>query len=136
MKKCTELWSQNKIAGIEWMKGFIRHKKLSLRKPENTSLSRATSFNRQNVNEFQINLERVLCKSKISPERIFNINETRPFMTVVQAPNVIAQRGQKQVCHTIPPVFIGITRPPVFVYPRASLQERMLTRGPNGCVGF
>ena len=88
LKKCPELWSQNKIAGIEWIKGFmIRLKKLFLRKPENTSLSRVTSFNHQNVNEFQINLERVFCKSKFSPE--FNIDKTS-VMTAVQAPNVIA----------------------------------------------
>ncbi|XP_065654572.1 uncharacterized protein LOC136081202 [Hydra vulgaris] len=31
---------------------------------------------------------------------------------------------------------VGNTIPPVFIYPRARFQERMLTGGPNGCVGF
>lgn len=30
LKKCPELWEQNQIAGIKWMKGFMRrHKNLS-----------------------------------------------------------------------------------------------------------
>ena len=28
------------------------------------------------------------------------------------------------------------TIPPIFIYPRARFQERMLTGGSNGCVGF
>lgn len=77
LKKCPESWKQNQLAGIEWMKGFMRrHKNLSLRKPENTSLSRATSFNRHNVTEFQNNLERALQKATFTPDRIFNLDET------------------------------------------------------------
>jgi hypothetical protein len=40
-----------KIAGIDWLQGFKkRHKNLTLRKPENASLFRATAFNKTNVN--------------------------------------------------------------------------------------
>jgi len=43
---------ENKIAGIDWLQGFMkRHKNLTLRKPENTSLFRATTFNKTKVLE-------------------------------------------------------------------------------------
>jgi len=47
---CPERWKSDKIASVEWLRGFMmRHKDLSVRKPESTSLSRATSFNKTNV---------------------------------------------------------------------------------------
>nr|XP_034836488.1 uncharacterized protein LOC117992886 [Maniola hyperantus] len=69
-------------------------------------------------------------------------------MTVVQAPNVIAARGQKQVGQNVSAergqliTMCGIVNaagnsiPPVFIYPRARFQESMLTGGLNGCIGF
>ncbi|KAJ8933211.1 hypothetical protein NQ314_014158 [Rhamnusium bicolor] len=58
-KKFPPKWEHDKMVGEEWMCLFMgRHNKsLSLRKPEPTSLSRSTSFNKTNVNKFFNNLE-------------------------------------------------------------------------------
>lgn len=52
-KKIPQSWHANKRAGLEWIRLFrMRWSSLSLRTPEATSLSRATSFNRHNVTLF------------------------------------------------------------------------------------
>lgn len=44
--RIPESWEANKIAGIDWLRGFReRFPEMTLRKPENCSLARATSFN-------------------------------------------------------------------------------------------
>lgn len=146
--KCPTKWTQNKQAGIEWLKGFMkRNKDLSIRKPENTSLSRATSFNKHNVETFFDNYEKVLRKYNFTPDRIYNLDETN-IMTVVQARNVIAQTGAKQVGQCMSSErgqlitmcgignAIGNFVPPFFIFLRARFHDKMLSGGPRGCVGF
>ncbi|XP_055918583.1 uncharacterized protein LOC129950684 [Eupeodes corollae] len=148
LKKCPEIWTDNKQAGTEWMKSFMkRHTNLSLRKPENTSLSRSTSFNKHNIEEFQTNYQRALGKFNFTPDGILNLDETG-LTTVVQAPNVIAQKGQKQVGQCVSAErgqlitmcaivnAVGNTIPPVFIFPRARYHESMLTGAPAGSVGY
>ena len=58
-----EGWNTKKSASNDWFSAFMkRHKNLSLRVPESTSLSRRTSFNKHNVQSFFNNLETVLLK--------------------------------------------------------------------------
>lgn len=92
-------WDKNQEAGVDWLSGFMkRNPTLAIRKPEATSLGRATSFNRTTVNEFFDNLARVYTKFPEGPvpQNIYNLDETA-LTTVHNPPNVIGQKGLKQM---------------------------------------
>lgn len=68
---------EKKCAGLAWYIGFrCRHPNLALRKPELTSMARSTGFNREAVNLFYDNLERMYAENQYSPDRIWNADET------------------------------------------------------------
>ena len=69
--KPASSWIDNKVAGIDWLQGFMkRHKKLTLRKPENTTLFRSTAFNKINAMKFFDNYERALKSWKFTGDRV------------------------------------------------------------------
>lgn len=90
-------WSKTKMAGEDWFSSFMkRHPRLSIRTPEATSLARASSFNKDNVEKFYVNLDTVLQRLKIGPEDIYNMDETG--ITTVQKPDrIVGRRGFKQI---------------------------------------
>lgn len=83
--------------GEDWFQYFLkRNSSLAIRKPQAISLSRATSFNKHNVNLFFTNLKLVYNRLKLDVGDIWNMNESG--ITTVHVPNrVIARRGMKQV---------------------------------------
>lgn len=115
-----------------------RHgKEISLRKPENTSISRSMAFNKAVVDDFFSKYVTVLEKHNFKAEQIWNLDETG-LTTVMPPIKVVATKGKKQVAHISSQergelvTFVGIisaagsTVPPVFVYPRLRNPEEYL----------
>ncbi|XP_065642713.1 uncharacterized protein LOC136074335 [Hydra vulgaris] len=147
-KICPSSWIKNKIAGIDWLQGFMkRQPELSLRTPEATSFARSTAFNKHTVREFFQNLKTVRNRYKYNPNCIYNVDETG--LTTVQKPvKVLAGRGSKQVGRITSAErgtlvtaccasnAIGNSTPPLFIFPRVKFHDYMIKEEPPGCVGF
>lgn len=72
-----EKWHENKMAGHDWMLGFLkRHKALSIRNPEATSLARATSFKKHNISKYFDLLEQTIKNGNFVGRGIFNLDKT------------------------------------------------------------
>ena len=140
-------WLEQCIAGLDWFQGFVRrHREISLRTPEPTSLSRATSFNKHNVSEFFRLLDEVKSKYHFESKDIYNVDETG-CMTVQKTAKVIAPTGSKQVgamtsaergqlvtlCCAVNAN--GQVLPPLFVFPRVHFRDHFIRDGPPGSTG-
>lgn len=145
--KYPSQWDIAKTAGKEWMRSFmVRHPELSYRKPENTSLARASAFNKHNVDSFFENYITIQRKYKFTPDRIFNTDETG-VTTVLQAPRIIAPAGKKQVgqivsaergtlvtvCATVSAT--GFPVPPMYIFPRVRMKDSFLNNSVPGAIG-
>ncbi|XP_039751300.1 uncharacterized protein LOC120627373 [Pararge aegeria] len=146
-KKIPSSWTNHEMAGEVWLRSFMkRHPVLSLRLPQPTSIARATSFNRTNVQLFFQNYTAVVDKHKLQGKDIWNVDESG--ITTVQKPDrVIARRGQKQVSAmtsaergTLVTIALagnalGNHIPPMFIFPRKRFNDHFIRDGPSGSVG-
>ncbi|XP_003737382.1 uncharacterized protein LOC100904063 [Galendromus occidentalis] len=140
-------WASNGMAGPDWFSAFLkRNPSLSIRVPEATSLSRATSFNKTNVSRFFDLLAELYGRHKFGPGDIWNMDETG--ITTVQRPDkVVARRGIKQVGKvtsaergTLVTLALAVSAtgnkvPPFFVFPRVHFKDHFLQSAPAGSIG-
>lgn len=145
--KLPASWKLKQASGIEWFRLFMkRHPNLSVRTPEATSLSRATSFNKKNVNDFFENLHEVMTKFSFPPQNIYNVDESG--LTTVQKPDrIIAEKGSKQVSQVtsgergaLVTICCGVNAlgnsiPPFLIFPRVNFKDHMIIGAPPGTVG-
>jgi len=88
------------VRGIHSFHSFLkRNPDITLRKPENCSLTRATSFNAHNVKIFYDNLQKVYDREPrfSDPSNVFNLDETATTTVPTKTPSVIAAKNTKQV---------------------------------------
>lgn len=124
-----------------------RHTKLSLRKPENTSLACNVNFNKPNVDNFYSKLKSIMDRYKFPDSRILNVDESG-ITTVLQTPRVVAPTGAKQVGQCVSAergqlvTFCGIITasgnaiPPVYVYPQVNFKNHFIYGAPTCSKGF
>ena len=88
---------KNGLAGKDWLSGFLkRHSDIALRKPQGTSISRAISFNKENVQQFFDIYKEILAEHSFQAKQIWNMDETG--ITTVQTPcKVLAPTGKRAV---------------------------------------
>jgi hypothetical protein len=139
-------WRAKQMAGADWFSGFIkRNPSIAVRTPESTSIARATSFNRHNVEAFFTKLGEVMGRYHFQGNDIWNMDETG--VTTVQKPSkVVARKGVKQVGAvtsaergTLVTVVVALSAlgnsiPPMFIFPRKKFHDHFIRDGPPGCV--
>lgn len=145
--KSPDNWHENKMAGKDWLTGFLRrNQQLSIRKPEATSLGRATSFNKTNVDSFFAKLGEVMDKNKFMASNVWNVDETG-VSTVSKPCKIVAAKGKKNigsmtsgergtnVTLTVAVSASGNFIPPMFIFPRKKYQDHFVNGGPPDCIG-
>ena len=146
-RKQPENWKRDNMAGADWIYGFLkRHPRISVRTPEATSLTRATSFNKTNVQMFFNNLEEVMKRYELSPRNIYNMDETA-LTTVHKPEKILAQKNIKQVGLSTSAergtlvTLVGCINaqggsiPPFMIWPRVHFKESMLNGTPPESAG-
>ena len=89
-------WEKKRIAGIDWFLSFKFKYGLSVRKPEATSLARATAFSRHTVGKFFDQLGNLYDRYKFEMHDIYNLDETG-CTTAQQPGGVVAPTGKKRI---------------------------------------
>lgn len=140
--------TDKQMAGVDWLKGFLRrHPDLSIRKPEATSAARAMGFNKVAVSKFYQLLGEIYDKYKLTPNKIYNCDETGISVVSKTKSKILALKGRKQVGSlssaergqtiTVEICFnaAGTYMPPLMIFPRQRMKPELLDHAPPGTEG-
>ncbi|KAB0803423.1 hypothetical protein PPYR_00393 [Photinus pyralis] len=110
-------WEDSKRASIDWMQAFIkRNPEVSIRQPENCSMSRATSFNKHNNYLRMVAVCTILTKQERLDNKKSNSTKRHEASCIVSA--------------------TGNSLPPVMVFPRKYFKPPMINGAPPGTLGL
>jgi hypothetical protein len=136
-------WVEKGKGGADLFPNFLeRHKDLSLRPPERTSLARLVSFNKENVKQFYGRVSELHSRHRLGASEIRSVGETG--MTAVMKPEeIIAERGsnceQGKVGRTnncgSGSQRPGHLRPQMLIFPRKPICDHFIRDGPAGYMG-
>ena len=142
-----EVWKVSESATRDWYYAFmLRHPNLALKEPEGMSIARIVAFNKVNVDKFFDALTLALEKYEITPDRIYNLDESA-LATVMKPTRVVCARGQpvasqvsRERGETM--TFVGIISavgralPPVFIIPRKKWNAAFMRGTTYGSKGI
>jgi hypothetical protein len=145
--KILEGWRDTKMTGTEWFARFLKMRKThSLRKPEATSINRASSLTKLMLMLFFYKSERSVWSSAAWFGRHMDMDETG-IKSVQISDRVIARRGCKcigtlmsaepgKLATSAPDVSAaGNTVPPWSVFPRVKFRAHFLSGAPAETQG-
>ena len=137
------------MASKQWYYGFmLRHKNLSLRSPEQTSMNRVKAFCKENVDHFFSNLNEILDKIPFAPSQIYNMDETGFSNVPTKMGKIIAMKGVKRIGQItsgergslVTLAFavnaIGNQIPPFYLFPRKKMSPSYLKHATLETVGL
>ncbi|XP_046397706.1 MFS-type transporter clz9-like [Ischnura elegans] len=139
--------TEKKAAGKEFIANYLKNCKLSLRKPEATSVARLMAFNRVNVGKFFETLKELRLNYLFKAQNIYNIDETGFSTVPTKTPKVISPIGSPRVIK-VSSAERGVTVtalcgmsatgtyiPPFLVFPRVRMNSDFLNGTPPGTKG-
>ncbi|XP_050298563.1 uncharacterized protein LOC126737631 [Anthonomus grandis grandis] len=139
--------TDKRMAGKKWYYGFMsRHKEISLRQPEKTSMARAAGFSKVRDNKFYELLKKICEEDKLTTTRIFNVDETGCSTVQRQCQKILAKKGKHQIgsissgerganttvvcCASAAGQFV----PPMIIFKRKRFQEELSLGAPPGSI--
>ena len=139
--------TEKQLAGKDWVAGFLRRNpELSLRTPEPTSIGRAVGFNAVQVDRFYDLIEKTYSDHGFDRAHVWNVDETG--LSCVHTPGkIIGKKGQRQIGKitsgergkTVTAVCAynaeGIFIPPMLIFPRVKMNQRLIREAPLGTIG-
>ncbi|XP_065642522.1 uncharacterized protein LOC136074146 [Hydra vulgaris] len=138
---------QTRMAGKKWYYAFMqRHPQLSLRGPESTSIARAQGFNKERVQSFFNLLSKLCMEEKLTPDRLYNMDETSLSTVQDGQIKIISARGKKRVGimtssergNSVTAVVCvsaaGFYVPPMLIYKRKRMKPEITNGAPPGTV--
>ncbi|KAJ8971500.1 hypothetical protein NQ314_000662 [Rhamnusium bicolor] len=138
---------EKRAAGRDFIEAFMKESKLTLRKPEATSVARLMAFNKINVGKFFDVLKDLRIAHSFQAANIYNADETGFSTVPTRTPKVISPIGNCRVIKlksaergtTVTSVCTisaaGNFVPPFFIFPRKRMNPSFMVGAPPGSEG-